>query len=74
MKRGDFGNREGYDSTEFLWQGAGGSSIQAHVLWNGYAAGRWLDWEHVPGFMTKILAGEVARRIVQEVKPRCRCV
>ena len=36
-----------------------------------YASGRWLDWEHLPDFMTHKLAQSVAKRIVEEVKERC---
>ena len=52
--------------------GRQGGGLVAHVLWNGYASGKWLDWEHLPGFMTRKLAKSVGRRIVEEVKERCK--
>ncbi len=55
---------------DFTWRGGGGDGVHAHVLWDGYATGRWLDWEHLPGFMTAKLAQLTARRIVREVAQR----
>ncbi len=59
---------------EFMWEGEGGrgGGLLAHVLWNGYASGKWLDWEHLPAFMSRKLAISVGKRIVEEVKERCR--
>jgi hypothetical protein len=48
-----------------------GDGVHAHVLWDGYASGKWLDWEHLPGFMTPSLALLTAKRIVREVTQRC---
>jgi hypothetical protein len=36
MKRGRFfGGREVWDDMEFMWEGGGGGSLHAHVLWDG---------------------------------------
>lgn len=79
MKRGSFyAGQQFWDDMEFVWEGeggrggGGGGGLIAHVLWNGYASGKWLDWEHLPGFMTRKLAKSVGRRIVEEVKERCK--